>query len=43
LSANIKPFSTFGRNEPALINMHKAFLRGVGITPEEAQLEKVGA
>jgi carnitine monooxygenase subunit len=43
LSANIKPFSTFGRNEPALINMHKAFLRGVGITPEQAQLEKVGA
>jgi carnitine monooxygenase subunit len=43
LSANIKPFSTFGRNEPALINMHKAFLRGVGITPQEAQLEKVGA
>ena len=43
LSANIKPFSTFGRNEPALINMHKAFLRGVGITPEEAQLQKVGA
>jgi carnitine monooxygenase subunit len=43
LSANIKPFSTFGRNEPALINMHKAFLRGVGITPAQAQLEKVGA
>ncbi|CAN7247338.1 Rieske 2Fe-2S domain-containing protein [Pseudoduganella sp. LjRoot289] len=43
LSANIKPFSTFGRNEPALINMHQAFLRGVGITPEQAQLEKVGA
>ena len=42
LSANIKPFSTFGRNEPALINMHQAFLRGVGITPEQAQLEKVG-
>jgi phenylpropionate dioxygenase-like ring-hydroxylating dioxygenase large terminal subunit len=42
LSANIKPFATFGRNEPALINMHQAFLRGVGITPEQAQLEKVG-
>jgi carnitine monooxygenase subunit len=43
LNANIKPFNTFGRNEPALINMHKAFLRGVGLTPEEAQLEKVGS
>ena len=42
LSANIKPFATFGCNEPALINMHQAFLRGVGITPEQAQLEKVG-
>ncbi|HEX7646481.1 MAG TPA: hypothetical protein VF450_03620, partial [Noviherbaspirillum sp.] len=42
LNANIKPFNTFGRNEPALINMHKTFLRGVGLMPEEARLAKVG-
>ncbi len=43
LNPNIKPFNTFGRNEPALINMHKAFLRGAGMVPEEAPLSKVGA
>ena len=43
LNANIKLFNTFGKNEPSLINMHKTFLRAVGMTPEEAPLEKVGA
>jgi hypothetical protein len=40
LNAGMINFST---NEPALQNMHKAFLRGIGTTPEEAPLGKVGA
>ncbi len=40
LDAGMINFST---NEPALQNMHKAFLRGIGTTPEEAPLGKVGA
>lgn len=43
LNAGMINFSTFGANEPALQNMHKAFLRGIGTTPEEAPLGKVGA
>lgn len=43
LTSNIRPFNTFGRNEPALINMHKAFLRGVGLAAEQAPLARVGA
>lgn len=42
LNANIRPFNTFGRNEPALINMHKAFQRGIGLSADEAPLSKVG-
>lgn len=43
LNAKIKPFNTFGRNEPSLINMHKAFARGIGMDLTEAPLTKVGA
>ncbi len=42
LNTNILAFSTFGRNEPALQNMHKALLRGAGKTPVEAPLAKAG-
>jgi len=37
LNAGLKPYNTFGRNEPALINMHRAFSRGAGIEPTEAE------
>ena len=43
LHGNLRPFNTFGCNEPALHNMHQAFLRGVGRTPQEAPLVKAGA
>ncbi|ENO87279.1 aromatic ring-hydroxylating oxygenase subunit alpha [Thauera linaloolentis] len=44
LNTGLLGYSTFGRNEPALQNMHKAFLRGVGRTPVEAPLAgKAGA
>ncbi len=39
LNANMLTYSTFGRNEPALQNMHKALLRGVGNPPVPAQRE----
>ncbi|MEX3785769.1 SRPBCC family protein [Paraburkholderia sp. BR14374] len=38
LKANIIKFSTFGKNEPALQNMHKAFAIGAGRSPEQYQL-----
>lgn len=40
LAANMRPFNTFGRNEPALHNMHRAFLRGAGVEVKEAPLVK---
>lgn len=42
LNAGMLRYSTFGANEPALQNMHKAFLRGVGEVPTEAPPTKVG-
>ncbi|MDD3352105.1 SRPBCC family protein [Zoogloea sp.] len=42
LNAGMIQFSTFGANEPALQNMHKAFLRGIGEEPVEAPVGKVG-
>lgn len=42
LNARMISYTTFGRNEPALQNMHKAFLRGVGKTPVEAPMVKAG-
>ena len=36
LKGTQRPFNTFGRNEPALHNMHKAFARGAGREPVEA-------
>ena len=39
LDAGMINFST---NEPALQNMHKAFLRGIGQTPVEAPLARAG-
>lgn len=41
LNANMLAYSTFGRNEPALQNMHRALLRGVGKPPEEAECATV--
>ena len=38
LNGGLRSFNTFGRNEPALHNMHRAFARGVGRTLEEAPL-----
>ena len=38
LNSGLRSFNTFGRNEPALHNMHKAFARGVGRTLEDAPL-----
>jgi len=38
LNGGIRSFNTFGRNEPALHNMHKAFARGVGRAMEQAPL-----
>ena len=52
LNAKRKQFSTFGKNEPALINMHRNFLTSMGIDPDRkapldhgelANLEKVAA
>lgn len=40
LNTRLQPFNTFGANEPALQNMHKAFLRGVGREPEEAPAQR---
>ncbi len=34
LNAKRKKFSTFGKNEPALINMHRNFLTSMGIDPD---------
>lgn len=42
LKTGMLQYSTFGRNEPALQNMHKAFLRGIGQTPVEAPLARAG-
>lgn len=38
LNGGLRSFNTFGRNEPALHNMHRAFARGVGRTFEQAPL-----
>lgn len=38
LNGGLRSFNTFGRNEPALHNMHRAFARGVGRTLEPAPL-----
>jgi phenylpropionate dioxygenase-like ring-hydroxylating dioxygenase large terminal subunit len=38
LNGGLRSFNTFGRNEPALHNMHRAFARGVGRSLEEAPL-----
>jgi phenylpropionate dioxygenase-like ring-hydroxylating dioxygenase large terminal subunit len=43
LNGRLRSFNTFGRNEPALHNMHKAFARGAGRTLEEAPLVRGGA
>jgi phenylpropionate dioxygenase-like ring-hydroxylating dioxygenase large terminal subunit len=43
LNGGLRSFNTFGRNEPALHNMHKAFARGVGRTLEQAPLVRDGA
>jgi len=42
LNAGLRSFGTFGRNEPALHNMHKAFARGVGHAFEQAPLVRDG-
>jgi phenylpropionate dioxygenase-like ring-hydroxylating dioxygenase large terminal subunit len=42
LNGKLRSFNTFGRNEPALHNMHKAFARGVGQALEEAPLVRDG-
>jgi len=42
LNGGLRSFNTFGRNEPALHNMHRAFARGVGRTLEQAPLVKDG-
>lgn len=42
LNAGMLRYSTFGANEPALQNMHQAFLRGIGEVPVEAPPTKVG-
>ena len=34
LNANRRKFSTFGKNEPSLINMHRNFLSAVGLDPD---------
>lgn len=36
LNGGLRQFNTFGRNEPALHNMHRAFARGAGLAPQEA-------
>ena len=41
-NAKIKPFTTFGKNEPALINMHKTFRKKMGLKEKEPKLERVG-
>lgn len=43
LNSRLLNFTTFGANEPALQNMHKAFSRGVGHQPEQAPAGRVGA
>ncbi|HSW03760.1 aromatic ring-hydroxylating oxygenase subunit alpha [Aquabacterium sp.] len=42
LRGGLRSFNTFGRNEPALHNMHRAFARGVGRVLEQAPLVKDG-
>lgn len=43
LNSRLLNFTTFGANEPALQNMHRAFSRGVGHQPEQAPVGRVGA
>ena len=33
--SRLHPYSIFGRNEPSLINMHRAFRESIGRDPEE--------
>jgi phenylpropionate dioxygenase-like ring-hydroxylating dioxygenase large terminal subunit len=42
LNGGLRSFNTFGRNEPALHNMHRAFARGVGQALEAAPLVRDG-
>ena len=37
LNAKRRKFSTFGRNEPSLINMHRNFMMAVGLDPDQKE------
>jgi hypothetical protein len=43
LQGGLRSDNTFGRNEPALHNMHRAFARGVGRSLEQPPLVPDGA
>jgi hypothetical protein len=43
IDAGIRPFHTFGRNEPALTNAHQAFLRNVGLDPASISRDRDGS
>jgi phenylpropionate dioxygenase-like ring-hydroxylating dioxygenase large terminal subunit len=42
LNGGLREYNVFGRNEPALHNMHQAFARGAGRVAEVAPLVRVG-